>query len=350
MDIIRASAKADFTFYNKFHRAPSQRLNLVTLTAASSGKAAYNFESLREPELVNKVFVRAEEENKNLGYIPTLTLVSVTTAHRGTDTDGILMSKDCFLTLVDQFDIDPCVFHYIQLDLHGLHIFPNGNGTYTFLVAVTWYELIWSFNPQTLETKAILILWPSPARTYNESLTDFLELLTPQSNLFYTPLALAFAALADVTRSADRLGFCIWLSIYKVQRMTGHGTGSYDGADEGEHHQIDGLMKISKTIGQTLSNIARHLRHMDLADELVAVIEDYSVWRDRFSKVRPNQLGCFDQAISDISAAMQTLKQRILFRKSCLSFLSERARSQSTTVSPQLSSHMQLCLTNGSFG
>ncbi|KAI1347052.1 hypothetical protein F5Y01DRAFT_256701 [Xylaria sp. FL0043] len=180
MELLRQSALSVYDEYENFDETGrAAELQIVRILANSdiSDTAKYETEETYEANIISRVISLAGaapeangEPEHCEGTAAELLLVSIWTSRTGNASEGVGVSKACFLGLIDALDIDRYVLQPVVSNTFGFveysdtissSLGKSNNSTY-FLVNA-WVQLIWSFNFATSETKAILITRRGPS-------------------------------------------------------------------------------------------------------------------------------------------------------------------------------------------
>jgi hypothetical protein len=330
METLRAIAELDFDSYGNFEPHEGDYLSYVTLAPTPSGETAYITEDLSESRLlqVAQGFSTGTGPAKESGIV----LACIPTSNHGTGVQGIGMSKDGFLELMEYFNIDYSLLHLIKLNMYGVHIFHDGSHSSVFFIANTYYELMWSFNAATSTSKGILVTRDHLRKPRSKTLSSFLEVLQLQTSRATHPLTLAFVALLDHTRWLDHSSFQNWELISRIERTTGHGPlgQTEHGIDK---HGIDALTTTSRMIGSVNVNLATGLRYVDIAEAILALLEDHELWGDwHCSFGSTEKTSDYESINRSFHSTLKPLQGRINSRRSALQYVLERTRNQSSVV------------------
>ena len=80
----------------------------------------------------------------------------------------------------------------------------SGSDSSSFFLGTVLYVLIWSFNPRSLKTRAMLLTRRSSGlHNGEETFRQFRNILQSYKNYLYTPGLLAFVASAHIIQFVD---------------------------------------------------------------------------------------------------------------------------------------------------
>jgi hypothetical protein len=328
MDGLRKLAVSTFENEQQFHIPPPQ-FQTVEVSAFPTQSTLLNINSEWEGDLVSH-FARRPRSCGNEPAAATLKLVSIP---RVDPYERICMSRPVFLKLFESSSIHRYCLYLISRNTYGFHHLNSSDNsstetTYSFFLSTALYTLIWSFNPTTMATFAILIGRNNMATSVFNS-GNFCKNLQLYQDHIYTPHLLSFVA------SVDNIGYTDWClingarEIREIEAQTGHGTWIVIGAKD--ELASDEITNMSKAIATILTKLANQFRHGDIASSLISFYMDEAnfTWRDDFSSMH---LPKHDSSAALFKSTAPTLRMQIQSGKAWIAYLQERARCQSSVV------------------
>ncbi|KAK5653742.1 hypothetical protein OQA88_7898 [Cercophora sp. LCS_1] len=321
MDGLRDLATSSFQLYNKF-RDP------IPKTEDESKIQVFRISSSanENPEISN-TFVPEDSlptptryDDPTPGKHPRATL-QMTIITRGHD-EVIGMSKPNFLRLFDSYNLDPFTLNYISQNFYGFHssLTPH-NGAYSVLIGTVPFTIVFSFNPTTLATSAILL-----ARVYNgltsgkQVVQEFTRILQQYAERVDTPAILALVALVHLGQWQDGVLYKSLQMIRSAEDVSGYGPSGR----ASERVDIDDLLGVQWRIGEIVLGLANVDRHHDIAQSLFGYLES-QVMRGGGDQVVGSNEGLAD--------VVNVLRQQFSGANSTAKYLRERTECHSAVVS-----------------
>ncbi|KAI0432431.1 hypothetical protein F5Y09DRAFT_301773 [Xylaria sp. FL1042] len=362
MELLRQTALSAYNQYESFDETGGMaELKIVKILAECGipDTATYETEDIHEANILSRVnslteasFKLREKLEHYEGIAAELLLVSMWTSRSGNASEGIGISKACFLGLIDALDIDRCVLQPIISNMFGFVEYsettprsPGESNISTYYLANTWYQLMWSYNFTTSKTKAILITrrgHPDP-QTQNYSrrvVVDFLASLRQQRGNIFNPYTLLFISLVKMSmrgyksHKAGELNNSAGVFENKTKCGT-YGDTDYlapkqndDSISSRSTH--DALSETVKRIETSTASLANDKRQMDIIDSLLDALSGPS---PSGAPMLGRRLELYKRDLDVFSAALRPLRQQNAASRSALRYMAARTRGQEQTVS-----------------
>ncbi|KAI8959029.1 hypothetical protein F5Y11DRAFT_16733 [Daldinia sp. FL1419] len=204
---------------------------------------------------------------------------------------------------------------------------------YNFMIKDYLYMLAWTFNPTTLETRAILA-----ARSDYRELSS---LKTKDGNFhlpglrvahLYHPLSLACLSLIDFVFYFDKLIVVEGYTIGDIEKDTGHGLWVKERAQT-KIFDLEKLMMASRNIAKIIGLFANLFKSVEIANTLIESLQEKETW-ERWSDSDDKEWSKnFDYCTKSFGSAVGLLKLRIKTIKQSGSVMDKRAKAQSNVIS-----------------
>jgi hypothetical protein len=209
------------------------------------------------------------------------------------------------------------------------------NQTNTFLINSVLYTLLWTYHSPTATTKGILIdracsVVGNPEDTYEE----FTTLLKNYKEYIHNPSLLVFLSSTHLISVIDRCLVKVRDTIRGIEGRSGHGgwhNQELDVRSTFEKYTLDtnwnNTMAYSKSAAECTTTLANLERQVELASDLNSFVVNNS-----YKLIAKHDI--WDQSIKDsLKLATTFLQKRVVHAKPNVSYLQERARTQSAVVS-----------------
>lgn len=281
--------------------------------------------------------------------------------------DSLELPKNTFETLNRNFEIDLVMLQHVYMSSYGFYYYDDhpdlapssGSKTQSFYFGCFLFSMVWSFNPQSMKTSAILIL-----RTIKKYYYGSLPLEAIQSALHVykdrisSPLFLAFVLFIILTHILDDNIYRNVRELRKIETETDHGPSSgnfsasatqqsgiaspaaVDGSGEKKpvarqdtmkrlnenSIKIDKLTDMAKKLADVNVHLANLLRHTKLLGIMTETLEDRS-FRDMYcDRVTGKYAEDCGRDTSFFMAIMPSMKRRIAVTEPSLEYLDDRAK------------------------
>ncbi|KAN0115485.1 hypothetical protein V8E51_005029 [Hyaloscypha variabilis] len=329
MEGLQELAKEMFEKEQQF-RQVSSPIDLINISASPSEDMSYGV-----VEVHNRYLVSALDGEATLKVVRILR----------EDNEILNISRDLFMEIFQLFEIEAYILYLISRNSYGFHRFEatkssSNDSLSSFFLGTVLYVLIWSFNPRSLKTRAMLLTRRSSGlHNDKETFRQFQNILRFYKNYVYTPGLLAFVAGAHIIQFVDEYILLELRLIRSIEAGTGHGTWRSELPRVHGHVVRDELTRKSDDItlitrssgmvGGCLVDLANNARHAEIASSLLAFL---------LEKIDSSHLAQdFDRRNYDASAkALQllvpTLQGQIKSAKSYIRYLQEQARNQSSVL------------------
>ena len=298
-------------------------------------------------EIVSKMAAKPSTVGSGSSSSPELKLVQIRIA----DPSPFYIEKQLFLQIFEALQVEPYILYLILLNSYGFHRFPaappltNGQVISSYFVSTIMYMLAWSFNPVTMETKAILMTRTANGMTpFTEVECYFRNILSVYADHIYSPIFLSLVAGTHLVHFLDEYRLYQLIGTRELEQYTGHG----DIVPIESKLDVNAITQLSKKTGRILTVLANIHRHLLISD---AVISDVSKTLD--SK-QPGILPVDSQTIrgkhnESLVNVVSALNTQNIWNKSYVAYLLERAKSQIAVVRYLPNQNCFLCLKGTSF-
>lgn len=253
------------------------------------------------------------------------------------DNEVIGVPEGTFQELFNACRLDPRFLHLLRSNRYGLH-YELWQRRHCYYIGTVLYSVMWTFNPRTRITRAILLLRESGK---TRSFSDFQRILGMESARLHTPFVLSWVALVHLSNWVDLVTYSQLTAVRKLESTTGH--GPYGGNPavmklRQQQENMEELSKASRNVGSVLVDLANQSRHvaigLSVASHLMSAtkldqLESYTA--DHVKDVFLEQLEAFTSGIPSIKRSLTDSKEYILY-------IQERTRNQATVVSSTKSS------------
>ena len=197
--------------------------------------------------------------------------------------------------------------------------------------------LAWSFNSDTMESRAILMVRSSNGFMPTGDITAyFFNILTAFASQIRSSKFLGFTALTQLVHYLDKYIYHCLGTIRSVEIATGHGninpTMVVPGVDEITQHSRDTSRDLS-----VLANIRRHLL---FAKDVIAHVKLNSHQR---ATVSAGTSGTPDKLNESMMDAALVLETQVSSNEAYVNYLLERAKNQIMVVRKTSNSMISLC-------
>jgi hypothetical protein len=248
------------------------------------------------------------------------------------DNQFLCISKQTFLDIFYSFDMDPYALYMISRNCSGFHRFKVN----TFFIRTAFYDLVWSFNPMGMRTRAILLLQRTNGlRGGDSAFEEFKSILQLYRDQIYTPCLLAFVTSVHIIHITDEVLVKGGNDIRSIEAGTGHGSWGY--RRRGAHGQDDSfdireITESSRRISVRLSHLANQLLHEEIAASILSFMleqGDSSDWRKGLQDM---YLHKHDDCTELLKSVIPMLQKQTGSAKLYVNYLQENAKSQSSVV------------------
>ncbi|CAG9953769.1 unnamed protein product [Clonostachys rosea f. rosea IK726] len=257
---------------------------------------------------------------------PELNLVRI----RIKDPFPFYIEKGLFLQIFETLQLDPYILHLILQNSYGFHQFPatqpltNGQVVFSYFLSTIMYMLAWSFNPVTMETRAILMTRiANGITTCHEIERYFNRILSVHANHVYAPTFLSLTAGTQLVHFLDEYILDRLQVIREVEAHTGHG----DIMAIRDKISANEITKFSRDTGRVLAVLANIRRHLLISK---AVIEHVSKMLDskRLTKLSVSSRNLHDKHKELLMDVVSMLDTQVTWNESYVAYLLERAKVQ----------------------
>ncbi|RFU25669.1 hypothetical protein B7463_g10668, partial [Scytalidium lignicola] len=306
---------------------PLSNLSVLNISALRAGEAIYEEANVSEDVLEHSLM---QTPRRNEDVEATLKLVEIPRE----DNETLRISKQTFLAILKIFGIDPYVQYMISRNSYGLHSFisqgSTSGKTYTVFIGNILYVLIWTFNPATATTNAIIMPRASNGFTTGvESFTNFKSIVTLYKEHIHTPHLLAFIASLQLSQFVDEAILWQLRLIRSVEARTGH--GAYRNTNDTKESDIEDFTEWSMIIGTCLVNLANQCRHEQITTSIINhILYHTDIMWDK--EMKEEHFIKHQDSLEVIKSVLPVLIRQAESARSYISYLQERAKNQSTVL------------------
>ncbi|KAI1646816.1 uncharacterized protein F4817DRAFT_339520 [Daldinia loculata] len=194
------------------------------------------------------------------------------------------------------------------------------------------YMLAWTFDPTTLETRAMLAARSEYRHRSNlkNGNGDF-HLPGLRTAHLYHPLSLACLCLTDFVFYFDRIIIDEGYTIGHIEKDTGHGLWV---RDETQTHNftLETLMVASRNIAKIIGIFANLFKSVEVTHTIAESLQDGRTWRDFYGRQDSESLKNFNYCTESFRSAVGLLKLRMKTIKQSGRVFDERAKAQSNVI------------------
>jgi hypothetical protein len=238
------------------------------------------------------------------------------------------LQNQLFSHIFESFHLNPYILHLMMTNSYGFHQFPDvkNGGTSCFYLGTIMYMLAWSFNSNTRESRAILLIRKDNGFLYKEDISAyFFRILTAFSGHMRSSKFLGLTALTQLVHFLDRYIYHCLYTIKEIEESTGYG----DVVPRESVLTLDKITLLSKKTGRYLAVVANIRRHLHFANDLIAHIKSKSDQRATGLAGAPETP---DQLEDSMMEAASVLERSISSNEAYVNYLFERAKSQMTVL------------------
>lgn len=310
---------------HRFHKS-SYPCDIIRISASSSKQESYESSTSTETELLSKLKGHAPSTPPEDRQAASLTLVSV----HFDDNADITVSKPVFNNLLAHFKIEPYLHYLLSRNCYGFrHLRASTTSTHTFFLGTVIYTLIWSFDPITAATRAIILVRKrSHFGRSKSALRGFTGLLHRHKAHIHHPALLAFLASVHIIHFVDRDIFDLLQVIRQIEKVTGHGPWVNE---DPAKHQVSPkqILDWSGEVGTNLVNIANDTRQIEIVGSLLDFLKQEASREEKFPDKVRRRLKETDEVFK---AAVPLLRDQVEAERQYMRYLQERNKSQSSVV------------------
>ena len=309
-------------------------LERIQIRIDASGSTITEFTKESNESYINRLHrMTPYDESTNKA---TFDLVHVTRDKAG---DPPNIAPEVYMCLSQNQDwIDHFILDILHNKNYGFHHVPeeaSTNQVHTFLITSVLYTLFWTYHAPTATTKGMLVSRSCNMVGRSTAIyAGFTALLRSYQDHIHNPSLLVFISSAHLISVIDRCLVKARDIIRLIESRSGHGGWHNQEPDiRSTSKKVtleanwDNTMACSKRAAECTTTLANLERQVELADGLnLFMIKDSD--------------GCFGkdnswgQNIKDsLKLATKVLQSRVIHAKPNVSYLQERARTQSAVVS-----------------
>jgi hypothetical protein len=265
----------------------------------------------------------------------TFDLIHITREKAG---DPPNIEPDLYTHLRQNQWFDHSILDILHNKNYGFHHIPEEESktqVHTFIITSVLYTLVWAYHTPTATTKAMLVsrscnIVGDSKATYE----GFTTLLGSYQDHIQNPILLFFISSSHLMSVVDRCLVEVRGIIRDIENRTGHGLWHNQEPDKRTNiervtlkDKWDNIMADSKSAAERTTTLANLERQVELASELNSFIinkSDEHFWKDS---------DCANISRQSFIFATNFIQKRVTDAKFNVSYLQERAKTQSTVVS-----------------
>ncbi|OTB01734.1 hypothetical protein M426DRAFT_25342 [Hypoxylon sp. CI-4A] len=228
--------------------------------------------------------------------------------------------------------LDDALFAYLCSSRSGWYCVA-GDEQYSFMIKDYLYMLAWTFNPITLETRAMIAARSDYEKRSSLKADDgSFDLPGLRAVHLYHPLSLACLSLIDFAFYFDKLIITEGYRIGKIEVNTGHGLWVKDEATQ--NIDLKKLMESSQEIARIIGIFANLFKSVQVTHTITESLQDERSWREWYENHGPNDeiMRNFNECAASFNAAISLLKLRIKTIKQSGLVMDARAKAQSNVI------------------
>ncbi|KAI1469829.1 uncharacterized protein F4812DRAFT_304505 [Daldinia caldariorum] len=232
--------------------------------------------------------------------------------------------------LCNYLRLDDALLAYIVSSRSGWYHVASDN-QYNFMIKDYLYMLAWTFDPVTLETRAMLAA-RSDYKKRSSLKNRHGEFYLPGLRVahLYHPLSLACLCLTDFVFYFDKLIVDEGYTIGDIEEDTGHGLWVKGKPQKG--FDLEKLMTASRNIAKIIGLFANLFKSVEITQTIIESLQDKKTWEEWYGRDDAESLKNFDHCTTSFSSAVGLLKLRIKTIKQSGRVMDERAKAQSNVI------------------
>ncbi|ORY66138.1 uncharacterized protein BCR38DRAFT_429338 [Pseudomassariella vexata] len=248
-----------------------------------------------------------------------------------------------FLDIFDSLRLDSALIAYVKSSRAGWYALRQmENGLYSFLLKDYMYMLAWTFDPDRMETRAIVCERSEYiSRSILKGAGGQFDLPGLCTLHLYHPLALACIVLVDFVSYFDKLLVQEGYQVGGIEDITRHG---FWGVDDGQEHEVPEaeLIKASRKIARLIGLFANMFKSLEIAHAIAATLKEQDKWRDplhvstkvQSAKVHSAEVQDWrEKCAISLTEATSILHGRIRAMKQSCQVFDARAKALSSVIS-----------------
>ncbi|KAI1660574.1 hypothetical protein F4813DRAFT_298213 [Daldinia decipiens] len=246
------------------------------------------------------------------------------------DTKWKPVTKD--KTLRDQLcsylRLDDALLAYLMSSRSGWYHVASDR-RYNFMIKDYLYMLAWTFDPTTLETRAMLVARSDyKKRSSLKNKDGDFHLPGLRAAHLYHPLSLACLCLTDFVFYFDKLIVDEGYTIGYIEKNTGHGLWVEDETQTLDF-SLETLMVASRNIARIIGIFANLFKSVEVTHTMIESLQDKKTWKEWYGRDDTESLANFEYCTASFNSAVGLLKLRIKTIKQSGRVMDERAKAQS---------------------
>ncbi|KAI0849123.1 hypothetical protein F5Y00DRAFT_269750 [Daldinia vernicosa] len=231
----------------------------------------------------------------------------------------------------DYLRLDSALLAYLISSRAGWYCVPS-DGRYNFMIKDYPYMLAWTFDPTTLETRAMLAARSDyKKRSSLKNRDGDFHLPGLRAAHLYHPLSLACLCLTDFVFYFDKLIVEEGYTIGYIEEDTGHGLWVKD-RTQTQDFNLEKLMDASRNIAKIIGLFANLFKSVEVTQTLIESLQDKETWREWYGRDDEESLRHFEYCVKSFNSAVGLLKSRIKTIKQSGRGFDERAKAQSNVI------------------
>jgi hypothetical protein len=326
MEGLREQAKSLFGTHQRFNTSGSS-LDLIEINKYASGKTELVPITVPKENLLRRL-----EERPNAGEDPTSRLQLVRIAQP--QYVVLEIDKQLFQDVVRLFKVEPfflCLIGMRKGYQRSRSYLSSTGGDYvdSFFLDTTSGLVLWSYESITRTTRVILV--PSHKSIVSDGVFEqFVHQLERHKKLVDTGFIIHLVASNVVWTWLDRSSANSFHRMQRIEMQTQHGIWMSKDLPS-RPASLRELVETSRLIGFTITDLGNLIRHVRIMLAMLSV-DSTNQASDSFSLVvKP------DQSTEDEAAtALRAMRIQIAMRQFDIEYLYDRAKTQSSVVSPPI--------------
>ncbi|KAF3056518.1 hypothetical protein GL218_06493 [Daldinia childiae] len=231
----------------------------------------------------------------------------------------------------DYLRLDSALLAYLISSRSGWYCVAS-DGRYNFMIKDYLYMLAWTFDPTTLETRAMLAARSDyKKRSSLKNKDGDFHLPGLRAAHLYHPLSLACLCLTDFVFYFDKLIVDEGYTIGYIEEDTGHGLWVKENTQT-QDFNLEKLMAASRNIAKIIGLFANLFKSVEVTHTLIESLQDEKTWKEWYGRDDEESLKNFEYCVTSFNSAVGLLKLRIKTIKQSGRVFDERAKAQSNVI------------------
>lgn len=251
------------------------------------------------------------------------------------DYSPLQVKNTTFIALFKSCKLDSYMLYLLSRNVYGFYRFESnriaaagGEQGDSYFLNTSLSTTMWSFNRSTRQTRAILLTKNNYGkRNARERFQAFQAILASFKHSFTSPCLLAAAACVEWSQYIDDTIGKEVEDIRDVEAKTGHGNWTTP-TSKGEFG-LDEISNCSRRVGKCLATLSNQGRHLAFMDEIC----EFVVRMGSGEHTENDGIGSEARNSSNaLTLVVDQLSEQIKWARGTITYLSERAKAQSSVV------------------